>query len=564
MSLRTSKKPATFTKRATTYARAVTRKSKPIPACLYVQQACNRFLNDLKRTDLIYIEEQTERWCRFVEKLPHVKGHWAAEKQNFQLSDWQIFCFVNMFGFYIRKTLRRRFRLIYIEVPRKNGKTYMVACICLGMLTIENEHGAEIYCGATTEKQAWEIFRPAKQICTKLPDIREQFSLEVNANTLTVTKTGSRFAPIIGDPPDGSSPSCGIADEFHEHKTSDLVDTLVTGMGARENPMMIEITTAGTDVGSPCYTQREDIIKILNGSVKDDRVFGIIYSIDKGDRWDTIKAQKKANPNYGISVDADFLNGQLIQARRSPAKQVAYKTKHLDLWVGAKAAWMNMLSYDACVNPDLKIQKFKGRRCFVGVDLASKIDIASMAIIFPPENDEKWAVFVKHYLPEDVILEGGNTRYKAWHSGGHFESTPGNIIDYDYIEDDLKELKSNFEIQALAYDPFQATQFSTRMASEGFPVIEIGATVKNFSEPMKELEALIIDDSIEFTNCPILLWMFGNVVAKLDKKDNIFPDKVRTENKIDGVVAIIMAINRALFSEETGNLDNFLSDPVGL
>lgn len=552
----------TFCERAVRYADKVI--GGLIPACNYTKQACQRFIDDLVRANTIggiFLDNDTaELWCEKLEKLPHVKGKWAAKGELFKLSDWQIFCTVNIYGWKWADSKKRRFREVYIEVPRKNGKSFYVAGLGVGMLTWEEEYGAEVYCGATTEKQAWEIFRPAKQICEKLPKLRKKYKLDVNAKALTILENGSRFEPVIGNPGDGASPSCGIADEFHEHKTSDLVDTFQTGMGAREQPLQLNITTAGSDTGGPCYTKRDDVIQILKGAVEDDTIFGIIYTLDEGDEWDTVEAQIKANPNYGISVDSDFLKAQLAQARRSPTKQAAYKTKHLNMWVGAKAAWMNMLAYQACRKKKLNIEDFKGRKCYAAIDLASKIDIASMAILFPPDGERKnFAAFVKHYLPEDTILEGGNTRYKAWHASGDLIATPGNVIDYEYIEDDLKELKSNYEIIEVPYDPFQATQFSVRMLQEGFPMIELGATVKNFSEPMKELEALIINKNIEFTMDPVLMWMFGNVVATLDKKDNIFPNKERYENKIDGVVALIMALARYIASTNSGSLNDFLA-----
>jgi len=328
-------------------------------------------------------------------------------------------------------------------------------------------------------------------------------------------------------------------------------------MGAREQPIMLYITTAGSDMGGPCYEKRDDVKRILDGSIEDDSIFGIIYTLDEDDEWDTVEAQIKANPNYGISVDGDFLQAQLNAAKRSAVKQSAYKTKHLNRWVGAKMAWMNMLAYQTC-RKDIKIEDYKGQRCYVGIDLASKIDVASMAAYFPDAG----VAFIKHYLPEDRVLDGGNTRYKAWHTDGWITSTPGNVIDYSYIEDDLIEFKSMFEVAEVAYDPFQATQFSVRMSEKGFPMIEVGATVKNFSEPMKELEALILKKAISFSKDPMLMWMFGNVVAKLDKKDNIFPDKERADNKIDGVVALIMAINRSVLNKESGSLSDFLSSAV--
>ena len=543
-----SKGCKTYRQRAEVYAKKVT--SKEIPACLYVRQACARFLSDRKRKD-IELTEDGERWCKFLELLPHTKGKWAQSKEKLKLSEWQIFITVNIYGWKWKATKLRRFRESYTEVPRKNGKTLWTAGLGIGHLVIDNEFGAEVYCGATSEKQAWEVFNPARLICQRTPDLVQRYGIEVNARTLAMQSNGSKFEPVIGNPGDGASPSCGIADEFHEHPTSDLVDTLITGMGARSQPLMHYITTAGADMGGPCYAKRDDVIKILSGAVVDDSIFGIIFTLDDGDAWDTVEAQKKANPNYGVSVDAEFLKTQLDQARRSATRQVAYKTKHLNLWVGAKAAWMNMLALQACRKKALKIEDFKGQECYVGLDLASKKDFAEMAIIFPQPGG-RFAVFLKHYLPEDEILEGGNTRYKAWHAEGWITATPGNVIDFQYIEDDLKDLAKHYQVVEVPYDPFQATQFSTRMLAEGLPMIEYGATVKNFSEPMKQVESWILTKSVDFEMDPVLLWMFGNVVAKVDKKDNIYPDKGRPENKIDGVVAIIAAAGRVIAkSEET-------------
>lgn len=536
--------------RAADYADAVL--TGTVPACEFVKAACRRFIADIDRDDM-YLSKDGERWCKFIERLPHVKGKWAANGETMCLSNWQVFVVVNLYGWKWKRNDRRRFREGYVEVPRKNGKTFLVAGLGLGHLCIDGEFGAEVYCGATTEAQAWEVFRPARQICERLPALRDRFGVEVNAKTLYIPDNGSRFAPVIGDPGDGASPSAGIADEFHEHKTSNLVETFVTGMGAREQPMMIYITTAGSDMGGPCYAKRSDVINILRGAVEDDAIFGIIFGIDEDDRWDTVEAQVKANPNYGISVDPEFLFGQLAQAKRSAAKQNAYRTKHLNQWVGAKTAWMNMLAYQAMRRKKLKLADCRGRRAFLAVDLASKEDVACLAILVELD-DGKFAAFVKHYLPEERILEGGFTRYKEWHHGGWITATPGNVLDYEAIEADLELLKSEFEIVNVAYDPFQATQFATRMMDRGFPMIEFGATVKNFSEPMKTLHAWIISKQVQFEFDPVLMWMFGNVVARVDAKDNIFPRKDNDESKIDGPVALIMCVGRYLVNQPARNI----------
>lgn len=533
-----------------------------IDVCVYVRQACERFLKDTQRQKArgfpYYLDEtEARRRCAFQEKLPHTKGKWAARRERVKLSPWQVFCHVNIFGWKHKTTHLRRFREVYIEVPRKNGKSLWVAGMGLSILCLDEDAGSEVYCGASTEKQAWEVFKPAKMIVDRVADLQSHFGLDPLAKSIVRHRDGAKFEPIIGNPGDGASPSCAIADEFHEHTDSDQVDTMMTGMGAREQPLMFYITTSGSDTGGPCFAKRDDVVKILAGTVKDETVFGIIYTLDDDDEWDTIAAQKKANPNYGVSVSKEFLEGQLNQAKRSAAKQNAYKTKHLDLWVGARAAWMNLLAFQRCRKQDLALESFRGERCYLGVDLASRVDVASLAMVFPPsETHSTWAAFFRRWVPEERVLEEEGNRYQGWHAGGWLEATPGNVIDFDYIEDEIEEISKQYEIQEVAYDPFQATQFSVHMLERGFPMVEFGATVKNFSEPMKELEALILKQQILFQKDPMALWMMGNVTAKLDRKDNIFPSKEREPNKIDDIIALIMATARA-----SAHVDEGLSLP---
>jgi len=525
--------------------------SGEIPACAYVKSACQRFVDDLTRDFDYHLDIPTvDRWCSFLERLPHTKGRWAAKSERLKLQPWQVFLVVNIFG-WLDESGNRRFREVYVEVPRKNGKSLLVAGIGLGMLVLDGEFSAEVLCGAATESQAMHVFGPARAMCRMVPDLAAKYKISVAAKSLYTEADGGKFQPLVGDPGDGANCSCGIADEFHEHPNSNLVDTLVTGMGSRNSPLMIYITTAGQDVGGPCFSKREDVTKILKGTVEDDSIFGVIYTIDTDDEWASEDVLRKANPNYGISVSEDFLKGQLKQARRSAIRQAAYKTKHLNVWVGAKAAWMNMLAFQAC-RKHLNIDNFRGRKCFVALDLASKIDLAAMAILFPGESSgDVWTVFCKHYLPEEAIFDERSDRYAAWHADGWMTTTPGNVIDYEYIEEDLKSIAKHHQVVEVPYDPFQATQFSQRMLKEGLPMVEYGATVKNFSEPMKELESKVLSRSIQFDMDPVLFWAAGNVCARLDLKDNIFPNKVQKDSsaKIDPIVATIMAMARALFHE---------------
>lgn len=523
--------------------------------------ACKRFLNDLEKVGQddfkwTYNYKKAERACNFIEKLPHTKGRWAAKQQNIDLEPWQIFIVCNIFG-WMGADGFRRFREIYLEVARKNGKSLLAAAVGIYMFCADDEYCAEVYSGATTEKQAYEVFRPAKIICQKKQSLLDRYGIEVNAKNLNIASDNSKFEPIVGNPGDGASPSCAIIDEYHEHPKDDLYDTMQTGMGAREQPLMVIITTAGSNLYGPCDDKRREIEKILDGVYEDDRKFGIRYTADDDDAWDSEKALEKANPNIGVSISREWLLNQLDDAKRKASKQNTFRCKHLNQWVGAGTSWLNMLDWQSCGDSQLSINDFKETGCIVAVDLASKVDIAALIYLFLNVIDglPHYYVFPKFYLPEETIRESRNQQYTGWVNNGYLTATPGNIIDYDVIENDLLQDRSYCEIREIAYDPFQATQFVTRMQAEGFDMIEYGATVKNFSEPMKELEALVIAGRFHHPNNPVMTWMMSNVVAFTDQKDNIYPRK-ETKNtplKIDGAVAAIMALGRYMAFVEEGH-----------
>lgn len=509
-----------------------------------VIQACERFNRDKTNSNIYFDDKAANAAVANIEKLPHAKGRLQGKKIH--LEHWQCFFVCNLFGWKWKKNGFRRFRRAYERVPRKNGKSLLAICIALQMFGPDMEPGAEVYLGATSQDQAKDLlFKPAKYIVEKASVFRERFGIEVNASNLIIPANFSQLKSVIKKPDDGFNPHCAVVDEYHEHETDEQYSTFDTGMGSREQPLLLVTTTAGSNLGGPCKEMDDVCLQILNRAIDDESLFILIYTPDVDDEWSDPAVLRKVNPNIGISVSEDYLLDQQNIARQSATTQNAFRTKHLNEWIGAKTAWMNMLAYQAC-RKDISLDSFTGRRCYIGLDLATKKDIASMAIVFPPIGGGKWTAFVKHYLPDAAVYNGAEPRYKAWAADKWLTVTPGNITDYSYIEDDLIKLRSQFEIAEVPYDPFQATQFSTRMMEEGFSMVEVGATVKNLSEPMKELEALILKRDIEFQIDPVLMWMFGNVTAKLDIKDNIFPNKERYESKIDGVVALIMAISRTM------------------
>lgn len=545
-------KPTPHVDAAVDYARQVVAGS--IPAGRYAVAACQRFLSDLARKGWKYRFDRAaaEKVCRFIELLPHTKGIWAAPRPGksnlIRLEPWQCFLIANIFGWKRRSGGTRRFREAYLEVPRKNGKSLLAAGIGLYMLAADGEPGAEVYSGATSERQSWEVFRPARLMALGRPELVTHYGLEINASTIAIPSNGSKFEPLIGKPGDGASPSCAIVDEFHEHDSPSQYDTLITGMGAREQPLMLIITTAGDNLGGPCYDKRTSMTRILDGLVEDDEKFAVIYSIDEDDDWTSPEALVKANPNYGVSVGADFLQSRQREGMENARRAGVFKTKHLNIWLQARHAYFNMDRWERCRRDGLTLESLAGRRCRIALDLASKVDIAAMQFLFPLDGD-RFALLGRYYLPEETVARAANDHYRGWATSGHLMVTDGEIIDFDRIRDDVLEFARLFQVIDIGYDPFQATHLATQLMSHGLAMVEYGQTVKTMSEPMKTLDAWIVAQKIEHDGNPVMSWMMSNVVANEDAKDNVYPRKLRSEDKIDGPVAAIMTIGRHLAGE---------------
>jgi phage terminase large subunit-like protein len=533
-----------------------------ILACRYVQLACQRHLDDLaksKRKDYPYRFDPAvaARVCRIAELLPHTKGKWAITRPGnpksnlIRLEPWQIFIRCAVFGWLRKSDGKRRFRVAYIEVPRKNGKSQDAATVGLTMLAADGEYGAEVYSGATTEKQAWEVFRPAKLMAERTPDFQEAFGVTVNASNLHVISNGSRFEPIIGKPGDGASPSCAIVDEYHEHEDDGLYDTMLTGMGAREQPLMYVITTAGENTAGPCFALRTDVVNVLEGTLENDELFGVIYTIDEGDDWTSEEALRKANPNYDVSVSGEFLRARQQEAITSARKQGTFKTKHLNLWVTARAAWMNMEAWNRLADESLHPDQFQGEQCFVGLDLSSKIDLSSKVKVFRRniDGEDHFYALGRHYTPEDRVQEPENRHYQGWVHKGNLTATDGAMIDFEVIEGDIMDDDEAHGIAMLGYDPWGATDLAMRLQAQGVEVVEIPQRVQYLSEPMKWLEGLVLSGRFHHDGDPVLAWAMSNVVVREDAGGNIFPRKDRKENKIDPAVALIMALSLALRGE---------------
>ena len=536
----------THAERANRYAEQVV--CGAVAACEWVRLACQRHLDDLKQSaDPRYPYEfdhaAANKICRYVELLPHVKGKWLGT--TIVLEDWQCFVYAVPFGWLRRADGLRRFRRVYLEIPRKNAKSTMSAGAGQFMFTADGEPGSEVYSGATTEKQAWEVFAPARLMAKNTEELRDHYGVKVGAKNMSREAVNAKFEPIIGNPGDGASPHMAIVDEYHEHATDAQYDTMMTGMGAREQPMMWTITTAGDDTAGPCYQLRGELINVLRGLVEDPEFCGAIWSIDTDDDWTSEDALRKANPNMGVSVFEDYLLSQQRQAIDNPRKQSTFKTKHLNVWVGASDPFFNIEKWNRRGDAP-PIEEFAGEACWVGVDVAAKIDLAVMGKLF--RRVDHWYWYPTFYLPEEQIAL--NRSYQGWVAHGYITATHGNVINLDEIEDNIKADAEKFSMVGLGFDPWNAQQLVTHLIDYGISCVEVHQTTPNLSDPMKWVQALIEDGRLHHDGNPVMSWCIDNVTAKPDRNENVFPRKEHAHKKIDGAVALIIAKGQALVDDE--------------
>lgn len=547
-----------YVQKAEQYARDVL--DGTIPACKWVKLACQRHFDDLERSkdeDYPYYfdPEAGERICRFAENMVHVKGKWI--RQHIELEPWQCFLEVVPFGWKKKKDGYRRFNRCYIEIPRKNAKSTLAAANGLYMLTADGEGGSEVYCGATSEVQAWEVFGPAKKMAGWSPEFAEHYQVKVNpadkSPNIVVIETGSKFNPIVGKPGDGSSPHFAIIDEYHEHPTDEQYDTMQTGMGARAQPMLYVITTGGSDTSGPCYSLHQHAQRVLDGVLEDEQLFSCIWTIDAEDDWADFDCWKKANPNYGVSIFEDYLKTQHKEALNNPRRQNILRCKHLNQWVNAKEAWLSAQDWEACKDTSLTEENVKHLPCYGGLDLASVIDIAAHVRVYVDVIDEQrhYYLFGDYYLPEDRINQPENTHYQGWSKEGFIKSIEGKEILFSVIENDILDYADRIDYKELAFDQYQSKHIVQRLGDQGLVCEGFPQNKAHMSPAMKEMEAAIRSGRLHHDGNPALTWMVNNVVAKSDSAENITPDKERPEAKIDGAVAAIMAIGRAMLESDS-------------
>ncbi len=539
-----------------------------IPAGELIVAACRRHLEDLRRrkeSGWVWNVDAVLRWQRFCSRIPIPD----KPEKCFELQPWQVFTTGCVIGWQDAEG-RRRFRRAYVEVARKNAKTMLLAALALYLSFFCGERSAEGYCLATKLEQAKKLYDYARDIILAVPELRmlngrgtiESFGgIGPRAiPRLYDHATGSKFEPLPANAKklDSLNPSFFVADELHEHPDSSVVDKLRTGQGARLEPLQFAISTAGDDTSSYCYAVRDRGVAILKGRIEDERAFYAIYHRDEKDKWWSRKAVEKSNPNLGVSVQWSFLEDELKRARTDPREENIARRMYLSDWVQQKTRVIPMERWDKCSGHPI-LESLKGRTCYGGLDLSRTRDMTAFALVFPPEPDDPdglWTVLVWFWVPEEAARtrEKRNiTNYELWHKLGHLIYTDGDTIDFQALKRKIVELTTEYDVRAIGYDPWGATQLAQELETEeGITMLKVRQNLEHMAEPSGLFLDLVKTAKLRHGGQPVLRWMAENAEAKTNSEGAWkFVKSNDREKKVDGIIAVVEAIYCATVSPES-------------
>lgn len=530
--------------RVTDYAEGVV--AGDIVAGRLVRLACERHLRDVEDghlRGLVWDDDAADHAIRFIEQLRHSKGEWAG--QRFILEDWQVFIVGSVFGWY-RADGTRRFREAHTEVARKNGKTQLLAAIGLYLAFADGEAGAEVYSAATKRDQAKLCWEEARRMVEQTPALKSRVVITPSKSNLARLDTYSKFEPVgrDADTLDGLNPHAAIIDELHAHTSRDMVDVLRTALGARRQPLLWSITTAGSNQQSIWWESRSYAANVLEGIVEDDALFAYIATLDPGDDWRDESVWPKGNPNLGVSVKLDGLREEFRRAEAIPAQQNAFRRLRLNEPTEQSERWLDMATWDRnAAAPEVA----PGMTVFAGLDLSSTIDLTACVAVAP--RDGGYDVLTRFWRPEDTIGEAerrDGVPYRQWAADGWLTLTEGNAIDPVRIADDITDWLAPYTVAELAFDAWNAAGASARLGSLGVTTVAMAQGFATYSEPCHALEALLLEGRIRHGGNPVLRWMAAQVMVKFGPNDAVRPFKPHGAGiRDDGIVALLMALARA-------------------
>jgi len=501
-----------------------------------------------------YVEAKADYAIAFIENLRHTKGEW--HNKPFVLLDWQKDIISNIFGV-VKEDGNRQFNTAYVEIAKKQGKTELGAAIALFMLVADDEYGAEIYSCAADRAQASLIYMVAVDMIGLCPALQKRLKIVASQKRIVFPEKNSFYQVLSSEAfsKHGINPHAVLYDELHVANREMARVMLQGASDARRQPLNFLITTAGNDIHSIGFEIHQKAVDILEGRKTDKTFYPTIYAASETDDWTKPKTWRKANPSMGITVAEDKLAIACDNARQNPAEENSFKQLRLCIWVKQSIRWMPMEAWDKCAFP-VDFERLKGRECYAGLDLSSTTDITAFVLVFPPnDEDALYQVVPFFWIPKvnmDKRVLRDHVPYDTWEQQGFIKTTEGNVVHYGFIETFIEQLGVNYNIREIAFDRWGAVQMSQNLEGLGFTVVPFGQGFKDMSPSTKELMRLTMDEKIAHGGNPALRWMMDNIYVRTDPAGNIKPDKEKSTERIDGAVALIMALDRALRHKDDG------------
>ena len=497
----------------------------------------------------MFDEAKAQRAVEFIRCLKHTKGRWRG--QAFDLLPWQETIIRDVFGT-VKEDGFRQYNTAYVEIPKKNGKSELAAGVALYMTCGDNEWGAEVYGCASDRQQASIVFDVAVDMVEQCPALKKRIKAVMSVKRLVYKPTNSFYQVLSAEAytKHGLNVHAVIFDELHSQPNRELFDVMTKGSGdARTQPLFFLITTAGTDRHSVCFEQHQKAEDILCGRKADPTFYPVIYGAEDDADWTSEEVWYRANPSLGHTIDIDKVRNACMSARDNPAEENIFRQLRLNQWVKQSTRWMQMEKWDACAFP-VDEGELLGRECYGGLDLSSSIDITAFMLVFPPRDDTEKYVFLPYFwIPEENMMRRvrrDHVPYDVWEKQGVLETTEGDVIHYGFIENFIDNLGKKFRIKEIAFDRWGAVQMVQNLEGLGFTVVPFGQGFKDMSPPSKRLMELVLEKNIAHGGHPVLRWMMDNIFIRTDPAGNIKPDKEKSTEKIDGAVAAIMALDRAI------------------
>lgn len=524
-----------------------------------IKLSCQRFLDDLNDDRFEFRADKVKKCVNFMQALKHYTGKHAGT--NFILLPFQVWITANLVGFYWKGTNQRRFTQSYIQMARKQGKSFFAGALCLYFLIADGEASAEVLLLANSRQQAKDIDFAVVAALAKQLDPKQKI-LKQFRDYLTIPVTQSRLKVLAAEAKTGDGYNCsfGLIDEFHESPDTKMKDLVVSSQGMRESPHCCIITTAGFDKTKPCYRLRCYSAEVLHKTKTDDSLFAAVYELDENDDWTDEKNWIKSNPCLGQTVSVKYIQEQVTKAMNNPSDEVGVKTKTLNVWCSSSEVWIPETTIMKSSN-DLNIEDFAGESCYIGIDLAAVSDLTVVSVLIP--KDGKYHFINKYYLPQSALEDKPQKdKYRLWKDMGLLTITAGNVTDYDYITNDLMRIREILNIQGIYYDSWNSTQWAIDATQKGLPLFPYSQSLGNFNKPTKEFERLILSDRVILDNNEITRFCFGNVILKYDHNNNCKPVKYADANKIDGVIGIIEALGGYLTTPAYNNDIFIINDEI--